>query len=168
MITDTLFEAVEEAMRAITTLLPVRFAFDVQVRRTEIFQYPMPAIREALLNAIVHRDYRSPSDVIVKIFDNEIRISNPGALVEGLTVADLARDNYPSRQRNVQIAEAFYLTGDIEKYGTGYLRIRAALIEYPDVHFQFQEEACGFVVSFAPPYHAIAIKLSVDFRTLPA
>ena len=55
----------------------------------------LPALREALLNAVVHRDYADPSDIQIKIFDDYITIFSPGRLYGGLTIEDLATDNYP-------------------------------------------------------------------------
>ena len=71
-ITDTLFEAVEQAMKFIISHISVAFEFDGSVKRKERFAYPLPAIREALLNAVVHRDYTNHSDIQIKIFDDRI------------------------------------------------------------------------------------------------
>jgi ATP-dependent DNA helicase RecG len=73
-ITDTLFEAVEQAMKFIVSHISVAFAFDGGLQRKERFAYPLPALREALLNAVVHRDYANPSDIQIKIFDDRITI----------------------------------------------------------------------------------------------
>ncbi|MEO6974567.1 MAG: ATP-binding protein, partial [Gallionella sp.] len=88
--------------------------------------YPLPALREALLNAVVHRDYTDGSDIQIKIFNDHITIYSPGLLNGGLNLAELNSDNYKSRLRNKLVAEAFYLTGNIEKYGSGFIRIRKA------------------------------------------
>ncbi len=63
--------------------------------------------------------YTSPGDIQIKIFDKAITLFNPGKLYDGLTIEQLKGDNYQSRIRNKLIAEAFYLTNDIEKYGSG-------------------------------------------------
>jgi len=55
-------------------------------QREERWDYPLDAVREIVVNAIVHRDYRDASDSIVKIFDDRIEIYNPGKLPEGLSV----------------------------------------------------------------------------------
>ncbi len=54
-------------------------------RRIEIEEYPMPALREAIVNAVAHRDYFSYDSIQISIFDDRIEISNPGGLPEGLT-----------------------------------------------------------------------------------
>ncbi|NCO56323.1 MAG: AAA family ATPase, partial [Bacteroidetes bacterium] len=65
-------------------------------RNIQKWQYPIEAIREIVLNMIVHRDYRSSSDSIVKVFDNKIEFYNPGRLPENITVEDLLSNNYKS------------------------------------------------------------------------
>jgi len=58
----------------------------------------------------------------------------------------LQKDDYQASARNKLIVEAFYLTGDIEKYGTGYHRIRSAIKEYPTMKFEFREAQGGYLV----------------------
>ncbi|PIX34626.1 MAG: AAA family ATPase, partial [Bacteroidetes bacterium CG_4_8_14_3_um_filter_31_14] len=69
-------------------------------RNTQKWEYPIEAIREIVLNMIVHRDYRSSSDSIVKVFNNKIEFYNPGRLPENITVEDLLSNNYKSTPRN--------------------------------------------------------------------
>ena len=83
----------------------------------------MEAIREIVANMIVHRDYRSSSDSIVKIFDNKIEFYNPGRLPDSITVEDLLSNNYKSTPRNKLIADFCKSLGLIEKYGSGIKRI---------------------------------------------
>ncbi len=147
-ITDTLFEAVELAMKFIVSHISVAFEFDGSVKRKERFAYPLPAIREALLNAVVHRDYTNHSDIQIKIFDDRITLFSPGRLYGGLTVSDLLTDNYQSRMRNKLVAEAFYLTNNIEKYGSGFVRIRKELKAYPDITLEISEIGDGLLVTF--------------------
>ena len=142
----TLFEAVEESMKYIISQLKVAFEITGKTtQRTEIFEYPLTAIREILLNAIIHRDYLSPIDIQIKIFDNKITFFNPGKLFGNLSIEALQKDNYQAYARNKLIAEAFYLTGDIEKYGSGFIRIRKEIQEYPSMTFNFEEVANSFL-----------------------
>jgi ATP-dependent DNA helicase RecG len=147
-ITDTLFEAVEQAMKCIVSHISVAFEFDGNLRRKERFAYPLPALRETLLNAVVHRDYNDPSDIQIKIFDDRITFYSPGGFYGGLKAADLRSDHYPSRLRNKLIAEAFYLTNNIEKYGSGFIRIRKALRDYPEVRLEIEELGDGVLLAF--------------------
>jgi len=146
MVRGTLFEAVDNTMIFIISHLKVAFEITGKTsQRTEIFEYPLPAIREMVLNAIIHRDYKSPTDIQVRIFDKEITIFNPGKLYGGLTIEDLKTDNYQAQSRNKLITEAFYLTKDIEKYGSGYRRIREYISDYPTMYFDFEENSGGFL-----------------------
>ena len=146
MLNGTLFEVVEETMKYIIGQIKVAFEIKgMPTQRTEIFEYPLPALREIVLNAIIHRDYTSPIDMQIKIFDNYISIYNPGGLYGTLTVDQLKGDAYQAIARNKLIAEAFYLTGDIEKYGSGFLRIRNDIKEYPTMKMEFSEVASGFL-----------------------
>ena len=147
MLNGTLFETVEETMRFI--IAQIKVAFEIKgmpTSRTEIFEYPVPALREMVLNSLIHRDYMSPVDVQIKIYDNKITFFNPGCLYGNLTIEDLKKDYYQAYTRNKLIAEAFYLTGDVEKYGSGFIRIRDEIKLYPTMRFDFKEIPNGFLV----------------------
>ncbi|MFA7231181.1 MAG: ATP-binding protein [Victivallaceae bacterium] len=121
------------------------------------------ALRELVLNAIVHRDYASPSDIQIKIFDNSINIFSPGKLFGNMTVEKLKTDNYHSITRNKLIAEAFYLTRDIEKYGSGYIRVREAIKGYPSMVFDYDEDGDGYSVTLS--YTSQKTSQKTDLKT---
>ena len=147
MLKGDLFSLVEDTIRYIIGQIKVAFEISGKTsQRTEIFEYPIPAIRELVMNAIVHRDYMSPIDIQIKIFDQSITIFNPGKLFGNLTVEDLKTDHYQSNTRNKLIAEAFYLTKDIEKYGSGFIRVREEIRTYPTMQYEYKEIANGFLV----------------------
>jgi len=138
LIHSPLVLAVDEAMNFIKKGISIRYEFTGELRRKEIWQYPLPVLRELLLNAIIHKDYRNPTDIMIKIFDDHIRFMNPGSLMGGLRVEDLLHGEYLAAHRNKLLAEAFYLRGDIEKFGTGFSRIRKWLEDYPELQFNFE------------------------------
>lgn len=72
-----------------------------------------------------------------KIFDDRIVFVNPGRLYGHLTIEDLQRDDYVSSLRNLLLAEFICLSGDIEKYGTRFVRIRRMLKEHGGVSIQW-------------------------------
>ena len=152
--TDTLFEVVEQSMTFIVSHISVAFEFDGSVQRKERFAYPLPALREALLNAVVHRSYTDPSDIQIKIFDDKISIFSPGTFYGGISIADIQADNYRSSLRNKLVAEGFYLINAIEKYGSGFIRIRQALLDYPEIDFEIKEFAGGVMATFAQKHPA--------------
>ena len=97
---------------------PVEF---VGMQRIERDQYPVAALREMLLNAMVHRTYMGAS-VQMRVFDNRLSIWNEGMLPLGLSLDDL-KVEHNSRPRNPKIAEACFLAGYIDTWGRGTLKI---------------------------------------------
>lgn len=96
------------------------------VQRESAWEYPMVTLREAIVNAICHRDYKADIATTIRLFDDHLEIWNAGTLPPYLTPADLFKkhDSYP---HNRLIAEAFYNTGIIEQWGSGTLRMAEAL-----------------------------------------
>ncbi|HIJ96523.1 MAG TPA: ATP-dependent DNA helicase [Desulfuromonadales bacterium] len=146
-ISDTLSDAFSRTMQAIAKHINISFKIK-GMEREEIWEYPQVAVREALANAIVHRDYQNPSDIQIKIFDNRLTIYSPGRLYGNLTIEALRQDSYHSELRNKLVAEAFYLTGLIEKYGSGITRIRKAVAEAGNIDFVMEELPNGVLVTF--------------------
>ena len=150
MMNCNLFEAVEETMRFLISQIKVAYEITgITTQRTQIFEYPLPALREIVLNSFIHRDYTNPMDVQIKVFDNKITFFSPGELYGKQTVAALLTDEYQAYTRNKLIAEAFYLTGDIEKYDTGYTRIRSEIASYPTMKFCFEEIPSAWLVTLS-------------------
>jgi len=95
------------------------------IQRVETFPVPRAACREAVLNAIVHRDYGSGVPVQIKVFPDRVIIYSDGGLPENWTVADLLAQ-HGSVPRNPNIAGAFFRSGQIETWGRGIEKIEAA------------------------------------------
>ncbi|MBQ7900572.1 MAG: putative DNA binding domain-containing protein [Clostridia bacterium] len=89
--------------------------------RIDSEDYPASALREALLNALVHRDYSFSGSIIINIFDDKIEFVSLGGLVGGLSKNDILRG--VSQTRNTKLANIFYRLKHIEAYGTGIQRI---------------------------------------------
>jgi ATP-dependent DNA helicase RecG len=83
--------------------------------------YPVEAVREALLNAFVHRDYSFSDSALISIFDDRIEFLSMGGLVRGITIDDLMLGISVARNRN--LANLFYRLTLIEAYGTGVPKI---------------------------------------------
>lgn len=90
-------------------------------QRIEKGEYPVAAIREMLLNALVHKNY-SGAQIQLRVYDDKITIWNEGTLPEGLTFESLKRQ-HPSRPRNPLIADACSKAGYIEAWGRGTIKI---------------------------------------------
>ena len=89
--------------------------------RVEQHDYPLEAIREAMLNAIIHRDYAFSGSVIVNLYDDRAEFVSLGGLMPGLRAEDLFVG--VSQPRNEKLANVFYRLKHIEAYGTGLRRI---------------------------------------------
>ena len=127
---DTLIEQVTRIMGFIIKHTNKAYIITGNPRREERWDYPMDAIREIVINMIVHRDYRSANDSTIKIFDDHIEFFNPGVLLDDLTVEKIKTGNYRSHLRNKQIASIFKELELIEKYGSGVQRVIETFIAY--------------------------------------
>ncbi len=129
---------IEAALTYLKRHIDVRFEIKSFVRR-EIPQYPEEAVREAVVNALLHRDYFDASgDAMVEVFRKHITVSNPGGLVPWLKPEDFGKY---SRTRNRLLASMLMRTPYIEKLGTGVMRVNRALSTagLPDARFSFDE-----------------------------
>lgn len=119
-------------------------------RRKEIPEIPVRAISEAIINSLCHRDFANPKGNEIAIFKNRIEIYNPGRFPEEHSPEDYIRGDERSVLRNPLIAHAFYLTSDIERWGSGLKRIYNACKE-ARVKFEFKNLKSGFLVIFYRP-----------------
>ncbi len=94
----------------------------VNYKRVDIRDYPEYAIRETVLNAIIHRNYNFSGSILISIFDNRIEITSIGGLVSGITIDDIITSGV-SQARNKNLANIFYRLNYVESYGTGIGRM---------------------------------------------
>lgn len=117
------------------------------LRRQDIPEYPMKALREAITNAVMHRDwFVEGANVFVEIYTDRIEVSSPGGLPKGMKLSDLG---HKSIRRNTLIADMLHRIEFIEKAGTGIKRIRDEVREQgcPEPRF---EETGFFTATFYP------------------
>ncbi|MGE0373014.1 MAG: ATP-binding protein [Gammaproteobacteria bacterium] len=97
---------------------------DSTLRERTVEAFPRIAVRELLINAVMHRDYASTAPVRITWFDDRVEIQSPGGLF-----GEASRDNFPRQTsyRNPVIAEALKGLGYVNRYGRGVLRAQAAL-----------------------------------------
>lgn len=114
------------------------------LRRTDHPDYPPEAIREALLNAVIHRDYDFSGSTIINIYENRMEFISLGGLVKGITVTDIM--NGVSQPRNPMIADIFYRLELIESYGTGIRRIFESYSDAPHKP-EIRHAAASFVIT---------------------
>jgi ATP-dependent DNA helicase RecG len=146
VIEGNLVDQVTETMRFIQKNISLSAEIK-ELQREERWEYPLPAVREAIVNAICHRDYRDPGNVQVRIFDDRLEVWNPGLLPEGLSIEDLKR-SHASRPRNKLIAHAFFLIKYIEQWGTGTLRMMEVCRTAGFPEPEFVEMSGDFMVTF--------------------
>ncbi|MBM3211088.1 winged helix-turn-helix transcriptional regulator [Candidatus Poribacteria bacterium] len=92
------------------------------VNRYDLYEIPIEALREAVANAIIHRDYNiQGTSLMVEVYDDRVEITNPGGLPPGLSKAALGK---VSIRRNELIADLFFRMDKVEKVGTGIIRMR--------------------------------------------
>jgi len=116
-----------------------------QVVREDKPLFPPEALREAVVNALCHRDYsRTSGTISIAVFDDRLEIWNEGPLPAGLQVKDLKRD-HPSKLRNPLIANVFHRRGLIEKWGRGTQRIVELCVQagHPEPLYAEQGETFG-------------------------
>lgn len=142
-----LFTQVDAILDFITKHINKEYIITGAPQREERWDYPLEALREIVVNSVVHRDYSGSTAAVIKIFDDKIQFYNSGKLPPGLTVPMLLRGDYTSTPRNVQVADMFKEAGIIERYGSGIRRIVEAFKNYGLVPPEFKEIAEGFMVT---------------------
>lgn len=93
------------------------------------YELPPEVVREAVVNAVAHRDYAVAGAIQISVFSDRMEVWNPGELLAPLTVEKL-RQPHRSVTRNARVCEALYLAGYIEKYGTGTLMMIQESVEH--------------------------------------
>jgi len=116
------------------------------LQRIEELEYPEAALREAILNAIVHKDYTG-SSIQLSVYDNNIIIWNPGGLPDELNI-EMLKKKHPSLPRNKNIAEIFFKAGYIEAWGRGISIIIDACEKAGLPEPSFDEVAGGIQITF--------------------
>ncbi len=100
----------------------------IGLERQDIRDYPEYALRESLLNAVIHRDYNFTGSILISLFDDHYEITSLGGLVKGISLKDLYAG--VSESRNPNLANIFYRLRYVESFGTGIGRILESYQEY--------------------------------------
>jgi len=118
-----------------------------KTQREEHWDYPPEAVRESVINALCHRDYRSTAHAQVRIFAGQLQVWNPGKLPDVLTVESLKIDHL-SLPRNTAVADLLFLAGFIEQWGSGTIYMVNACREHTLPDPEFREQDDSFSVTF--------------------
>ncbi len=143
----TLFDMLEKSMEFLQNHLHLKATID-GLQRTESYEIPLGALREVILNAIIHRDYTRNSDIKIAIYDDIVEVISIGGLVNGLTIADIG--NGRSELRNKILANLFRELGYIESWGSGIGRVKT-LCKDAEVNFELKEQGSFVEAVFYRP-----------------
>jgi len=142
-----LFSQVDKTMDLLLTkYLKAGISYE-GIQRVESFPMPEPALREALVNAVVHRDYAVPAPIQIRVYADRLSIWNPGELPESWTTATLLGP-HASQPFNPDIANAFFRAGEIEAWGRGIQRVIEACRHGGTPEPGIRLEARGFWFEF--------------------
>ncbi len=123
-----LFEQVEKTMELLLTKYTKALISYEGISRIETYEYPKEALREAIHNAVAHKDYSGAIPIQISVYKDKIMIWNYGQLPEGWTTKSLL-EKHSSQPHNPDIANAFFRVGYIESWGRGMDKIKNKCIE---------------------------------------
>jgi ATP-dependent DNA helicase RecG len=134
-----LFTQVNETMdRLLIKYLKARISYK-GIQRVETYPVPEEALREAVTNAIAHKDYASATPIQISVYDDKIMLWNPGHLPSGWTAVQLL-EKHSSEPYNPDVANAFFRAGMIEAWGRGIEKIltacQAAGVPMPELRYE--------------------------------
>jgi len=140
-----IIQLVDKVLRTLDHKFLIRNISFVGMNRVETLEYPIPALREMILNALIHRNYMG-AHTQLRVYDKKLFIWNHGTLPEGITLAELTA-THSSFPRNPVLAEACFKGGYIDAWGSGTVKIidacKAAGLPEPTM----EEQWGGFIVT---------------------
>ena len=142
-----LIAAVNDVLEFIQRHISMGVGIGAKAARDEKWDYPLEALREAVVNAIVHRDYTDPGNIQIRIFDDRLEIWSPGFLPKELNIKNLLSENR-SIPRNRGLAKIFHDIGFIEGWGTGFQRMVEGCAINGNPKPELKEITGAFVVKF--------------------
>jgi ATP-dependent DNA helicase RecG len=139
-----IIEVLDKVLRTLDYKFLIKNISFEGMNRVETLEYPVPALREMLLNALIHRNYMG-APTQLRIYDNKLTLWNHGTLPEGITLDKLTK-SHSSYPRNPILAEACFRGGYIDSWGSGIMKIvnscKAAGLPTPAL----EEDGGGFIV----------------------
>lgn len=167
-ISGDLFSVVEKTMDLLVTkYLKAEIGY-VGIQREEKLPVAEEALREAILNAVAHKDYASNTPVQISVYGDRVMIWNNGVLQNGWTIETL-KGKHPSQPFNPDIAHVLFLAGMIESWGRGIEKMASACKKHGCGGPHLKQEEVGFWVEFnwnAPNAQIIYSPTSLDILGL--
>ena len=140
-----IIQLVDKVLRTLDHKFLIRNISFVGMNRVETLEYPIPALREMILNALIHRNYMG-AHTQLRVYDKKLFLWNHGTLPEGITLAELT-ETHSSFPRNPTLAETCFKGGYIDAWGSGTVKIidtcKAAGLPEPSM----EEKWGGFIVT---------------------
>jgi len=164
-----LFEQVEKTIEILFTKYIKAIISYEGIHRVETYEYPKDAVREAILNALAHKDYSMGVPIQISVYDEKLMIWNYGQLPEDWTVENL-KQKHSSIPYNPDIANAFFRAGFVESWGRGTIKIIEQCKEHGLPKPEFENSGKDFWVIFRKDiYNEISLKkLGINERQIKA
>ena len=147
IVKGNLFAQLESALEILRTKYLVSNIKYEGIHRRDILEYPYEALREAIINALIHRDYSGTSQIQIRVYPDKLMIMNEGKLPPEVPVEKL-KTNHLSIPRNTLLAKIFYYAGFIESWGHGTIKIVEDCLEQGLPEPDFSEENGVMTVAF--------------------
>ena len=147
VISGTIIDQVDKSLDFVLEHIPKAVWLDGKLQREEKYQYPPDAFREAIVNAICHRDYEERGDIQIRVFDDFLEVWSPGKLPEPLRLEDLKK-THKSVPRNPLLARQLFWIKFVEEVGTGTNDMIDYCREWGIPEPEFKHVTGDFVVTF--------------------
>ena len=147
IVKGNLFAQLESALEILRTKYLLSKIKYEGIHRRDLLEYPYEALREAIINALIHRDYSGTSQIQIRVYPDKLMIMNEGKLPPEVPVEKL-KTNHLSIPRNTLLAEIFYYAGFVESWGHGTIKIVDNCIEQGLPEPDFSEENGVMTVVF--------------------
>lgn len=161
-----LLSLVDQAEEFVKRHTRLAYLFD-GFKRIDIEEYPYDAIKEAIINAVCHRNYFDQNNIFVNIFDDRVEVISPGNIPDNLTLNEVIGESHP---RNHTIVGLFKKAGYIERLGSGIKRMQELMLFHGLELPKFEANNVRFKATFfGPGIDILKLKKSskeLDLRTL--
>ena len=139
IVKGNLFEQITSALEILRTKYLISKIKFEGIHRREILEYPYEALREAIINALIHRNYIGASSIQIRVYSDRLVIMNEGKLPPEVPVEKLKTEHL-SKPRNTLLADIFYKAGFIESWRRGTIKIMEKCQEQGLPEPDFEEE----------------------------
>jgi len=147
IVEGNLFEQITSALEILRTKYLISKIKFEGIHRREILEYPYEALREAIINALIHRNYLGASSIQIRVYSDRLVVMNEGKLPPEVPVEKLKTEHL-SKPRNTLLADVFYKAGFIESWGRGTIKIMEKCREQGLPEPDFEEEYGVITVRF--------------------